>query len=363
MTMLIFMKKLKHYMTKHLGEYIRKHKVTSVILAVVILIIGMMYGIATWYIQTAKSQPMELGVSFIPDYAASLGVDPQKNMDALLDIGVKHFRLVSYWSDGEPAPGQYDFSQLDWQFKKAEAKKAKITLTLGMRQPRWPECHMPDWAQGQTPEIWNPNLQAYMTKVVERYKNSPSLDKYQLENEYFLKGFGNCEQIAGSMNRGRLISEYGLVKRLDPQHTIMVGRSNNALGFPVGQPQPDQFGISVYKRVWDATLTHRYLEYPFPAWFYGFLAGTQKIFLHKDMAIAELQAEAWAPNNKSIQQIDLAEQNKSLNARRLQARFGYGRATGMREIYLWGSEYWYYRQQVLHDSSLWKVAQDEFAAQ
>ncbi|HSX36657.1 MAG TPA: hypothetical protein VLG13_00845, partial [Patescibacteria group bacterium] len=144
-------------------------------------------------------------------------------------------------------------------------------------------------------------------------------------------------------------------------HQIIVGRSNNALGFPVGQPQPDEFSISVYKRVWDASATHRYIEYPYPAWFYGFLAGTQKIFNHKDMMIGELQAEAWPPNGQSIQNTSLAEQDKSLDAKRLEARFEYGKDTGMRQIELWGAEYWYYRDQILHDPSLWQVAQTEFS--
>ncbi len=76
--------------------------------------------------------------------------------------------------------------------------------------------------------------------------------------------------------------------------------------------------------------------------------------------IGELQAEAWPPGGKTIQQTSLAEQNKSLNAQRLKDRFQYGRATGMREIYLWGAEYWYYRMVKLHDPSLWNVARQEF---
>ena len=86
--------------------------------AVILLLVGSMYGIAQWYIHSEASKPLQMGVSFIPDYAQSLGVDPQQTMDALLNIGVKQFRLVSYWSDMEQTPGQYDFSQLDWQFKK-----------------------------------------------------------------------------------------------------------------------------------------------------------------------------------------------------------------------------------------------------
>src|SRR4051812_10480674 len=91
-------------------------------LALLILSLAGMYGIARWYIHSESHKPLEQGVSFIPDYAKSLGVDPQQTMDNLLGIGVRHFRLVSYWSDMERSPGQYDFSQLDWQFRKAEAK-------------------------------------------------------------------------------------------------------------------------------------------------------------------------------------------------------------------------------------------------
>ncbi|HSX45653.1 MAG TPA: beta-galactosidase [Candidatus Saccharimonadia bacterium] len=335
-------------------------KLSAVVLALVVLMVVMMYGIAQWYIHSERSIPLQQGVSFIPDYAQSLGVNPQKTMDALIGIGVKQFRLVSYWSDGEPQPGYYDFSQLDWEFQKAEATHVKVILTVGLRQPRWPECHAPNWADTSKPASqWQPLLEKYMTAVINRYKGSPSLQSYQLENEYFLQGFGTCT----NFDRQRLISENKLVKSLDPHHPIIIGRSNNSLGFPTGQPQPDEFSVSVYKRVWDAGVTHRYLEYPQPAWFYGFLAGVQKIFLHKDMIVGELQAEAWPPNGQTIQQTSLAEQNKSLDAKRLKDRFQYGRATGMRQIELWGAEYWYYRLTVLHDPSLWNVAKQEFANQ
>jgi len=315
-----------------------------------------MYGIAEWYIHSQASKPLQLGVSFIPDYASSLGLDPQETMDALTGIGVKQFRLVSYWSDAEQTKGSYDFSQLDWQFKKAEKAHAKITLTLGLRQPRWPECHQPDWVAGEPQAVWQPQLENYIRAVINRYKASPSLENYQLENEYFLKGFGICT----NFDRNRLISEYNLVKKADPKHPVIVGRSNNALGIPVGQPQPDLFSISVYKRVWDAGVTHRYLEYPYPAWFYAFLAGTQKIVNHRDMVLGELQAEAWPPNGGNILETSLPEQNKSFNAKRFADRIQYGKATGMRQIDLWGAEYWYYRLKVLHDPSLWNVAKQEF---
>ncbi len=319
--------------------------------------LGTMYGIARWYMATERNKPLLMGTSFIPAYAESLGLDPQQTMDALInDVGVRRFRLVSYWDQLEPEKGKYDFSLLDWQFQKAEAANAKISLSLGLRQPRWPECHVPQWAVGEATDEWQPQLNNFIAAVIERYKDSPSLESYQLENEYFLKAFGMCT----NYDRQRLVNEYNLVKSLDPKRKVIVARSQNAIGIPLGQPQPDEFGISIYKRVWDAAYTHRYLEYPFPAWYYGFLAGTQKIITGRDMIIHELQTEAWPPNGKGITEVSLEEQNKSFNAKRFKDRVQYGKATGMREIYLWGSEYWYYRLTVLNDDSVWKAAKQAF---
>ncbi len=344
--------RLKRYVLRS-----RLRLIAAITAAVILVLVAIMFGIAQWYIHSQRNQPYVQGVTFIPAYAESLGVDPQETMDALIGVGVKHFRLVSYWNQTEPVPGQYDFSLLDWQFKKAEAADAKVILTVGLRQPRWPECHEPNWADTTKPlDTWQPQLERYMSAVINRYKTSPALDSYQLENEYFLKGFGHCKDFS----RSRLVDEFDLVRQLDTKHPIIVGRSNNALGFPAGQPTPDAWGISIYKRVWDAAITKRYLEYPFPSWFYGFLAGTQKLYADKDMIIAELQAEPWPPKGSPITSTTLAEQNKSFNAKRFEDRIKFAEDTGMRGTYYWGAEYWYYRKVVLHDDSVWQVAQATF---
>ncbi len=338
----------------------RWHKFLVWLTVTVLVIIGGMYGIARWYIASQASKPLVLGTSFIPAYAESFGLDPQDTMQAMIDdLGVRHFRLVSYWDQLEPSAGQYNFSLLDWQFAKAEKAGAKITLSIGLRQPRWPECHMPAWAQNEPQSIWQPQLEAFMTQVVNRYKSSPALDSYQVENEYFLKGFGICT----NFDRSRLVAEYNLVKRNDPAHKAIVARSNNALGWPAGEPTPDEYGISIYRRVWDAGVTHRYLTYPYPAWFYAFTAGWEQIMTGRNLMIHELQAETWPPNYQSIQNTSLAEQNKSFNAGMFADRVQYGKNTGMREIYLWGSEYWYYRLVKLHDPSLWDAARQSFSQQ
>ncbi len=340
------------------SKWIKKpfHKAIFIFFFILLTLFTSMYGVAQWYIYSQNNKPTTLGVSFIPDYAKYLGLDPKETYQALLGLNIKEFRLTSYWSDIENTKGTYDFSTLDWEFNLAKQANAKIILTVGLRQPRWPECHIPSWATNEDKSVWQPQLMNLITSVVNRYKDYSNLVSFQVENEYFLKGFGTCTDFS----RDRLVQEYNLVKSLDPNHSIILARSNNAIGMPIGQPKGDEYSISIYKRVWDKTITHRYFEYPFPAWFYGFLAGIQEIFLGKNMIVGELQAEAWPPNGQSIPETSLAEQNKSLDASRLKDRFNYGKATGMKNIILWGGEYWYYREKILNDPSLWNVAKEEY---
>jgi hypothetical protein len=248
--------------------------------------------VSEWYVNKHKNQPLVLGATFIPDYAQSFGLDPMQTLNAMLsDLKLKQVRLVSYWSEIEPTPGKYDFSQLDQEFALANKHGAKVSLSVGLRQPRWPECHEPGWVtiDPNNRQSWEPQLNKFIGTVVHRYKNNPALQDYELENEYFMKVFGECKDF----DRSRLIAEYNLVKGLDTNHHVIVSRSDNWVGVPIGQPTPDEFAISVYKRVWDATFTHRYYEYPLPAKFYAMLAGTEELISGRDMIIHELQAEPW----------------------------------------------------------------------
>jgi hypothetical protein len=334
------------------------HKIFVMLFVLVGLGVGTMYGIARWYIWQQSSKPLVLGATFIPNYAEALGLNPQNTLHAIIgDLGVRHLRFVSYWSDIEPTQGHYNFSTLDWEFAQADAAHAKVSLSVGLRQPRWPECHPPSWVDTTKPDSqWYPALQQFMTAVVNRYKDNPALDSYQLENEYFLKAFGECQ----NFSRSRLVNELALVKSLDSHHTVIISRSNNNIGIPMEAPTPDEYGVSVYKRIW-MPLIGRYVEYPYPAWFYAFLAGASEIWQGKNMVIHELQAEPWPPHGEPITQTSIDVENQSLSPERLKGRFMYGEATGIKQIDLWGAEFWYYRMVKQHDPDLWNVAKQQYS--
>jgi hypothetical protein len=332
------------------------HKAVVLIAMAVVLIITSMYGIAQWYIYSNRQQPVRLGATFIAGYADYLGVDPHETLYATIhDLGVQHLRLVSYWDEIEKQPGTYDFRNLDWQMQMAQDTHVPVSLAIGLRQPRWPECHMPEWALGETKSVWQPQLQQFISAVVNRYKGNPTLESYQLENEFFLTAFGECRDF----DRNRLVAEAAMVKQLDPNHELIISRSNNAVGLPLGKPTPDMFGVSIYKRVWDKTVTHRYYEYPFPAWFYAFLAGAGKIATGKDMIVHELQTEAWLPEGYDIKNAPLSELSKTMNDNRLWHRIEYGKGTGMKTVDMWGVEWWYQMKQLRGQPGLWQTAKDE----
>ncbi len=329
------------------------HTVLIILLSLMAVTTLFFYGVAEWYSHKHRNEPLILGTTFISQYAESFGLDSHKTLEAILkDLNMKRVRLVSYWSDVEPTPGHYDFSKLDWQFKMANKYGARVSLAVGLRQPRWPECHEPKWVDiSSSEDTWKPQLYRYMQAVVERYKNNPALDNYELENEFFMKVFGECK----NFDRNRLVEELKMVKSLDPAHKVEISRSNNWVGFPTGKPTPDEFGISVYKRVWDAAFTHRYFEYPLPPWFYGALAGGGELLTGKPMLIHELQAEPWPPAGMDMIKTPLSEQYKSMNPERLKKRIQYGENTGMRTIDLWGAEWWYWLKVTKHDDRVWQV--------
>ena len=180
-------------------------------LTLIFLIFGMRVA-AFKYQRSASDQDIKFGTTFVSSYAEHLGLEPKDTLNSIVDdLTLKNLRLVSYWSEHEQERGEFDFSDLDWQFKLAEEKGVKISLAIGLRQPRWPECHMPQWALNLSKDEWYPELKVYMNEVVERYKDSPALASYQLENEYFLEAFGQCTDFS----RDRLVEEFNLVKGLD----------------------------------------------------------------------------------------------------------------------------------------------------
>lgn len=327
----------------------RLSRTQSVLCIIVLVLLGAISLLQFWPIRTTTNY----GVSFSSKYARELNIDPQYALSAMLgELKVKHVRLMSYWDEHEQTRGRYDFSELDWQFSKAAEHGAQISLSIGLRQPRWPECHAPEWAKSLNQTERNVVLQKYIDAVVLRYRNSPSLESWQLENEALNTAFGKCTD----HDRERIQSEYKRVKQLDPNHPIIMNLSDQH-GLPVAQPVPDTYGMSIYRVFYNKLIYRGYITYPTPIWYHRLRKLLVEKIHNKPIIIHELQLEPWGPY--SIPEMSVAEQNKSMGTKQMEKNIKFAKKIGVSKTYLWGAEWWYWRKEVLKDNSIWETVKNE----
>jgi len=283
-------------------------------------------------------------MSSVNTYGASVSIKQCRNFKiddiaviraALSELGLKRFRLMSYWDEHEKIQGEYDFARLDAQIKTITKQGGEITLCLGARQPRWPESHWPAWTKSMAKAQRNRALLNFIRTVVERYKHHTCIVSYQLENEALLKNFGQN----GDFDRNRLRREYALIKELDP-HRPIVMTTSTSWGIPLRRPIPDIVGFSFYR------ITHNkgaYRKSIYQPWIFKFRTALIKYLWHRPCFIHELQAEPWGPAN--IWDMGKTEQAKSMDIEILKLNIAAVSASTLYPIDMWGLEWWYWCRQ------------------
>lgn len=291
------------------------------------------------------------GASFSLHRCTEFGLDKQAVLQAALtELNLRRFRLMSYWNIHESEPGRYNFDELDWQLDMLAEHGATASLCLGKRQPRWPECHMPEWASQLPKAEWYAALFAYIEVVVRRYKDHPALSSWQLENEALLKTFGHCPD--QDYSHTRLRHEFELVKRLDPKHPVVMTLSDS-WGLPWHQPKPDAYAMSLYRQNFNKG---RYNYSTRPSAFYRARAALTQLLKRRPVFIHELQAEPWP--HMPITEMPLEEQLKLMNPERLKENMVFGLSTALRPLDLWGLEWWYWLRQEHDYHALWLTVHD-----
>ncbi|MGC8775857.1 MAG: beta-galactosidase [Minisyncoccia bacterium] len=273
------------------------------------------------------------GITFSETYAKSLGLDSKKvYLDILNELKVKKLRLVAYWNLIETQKNNFNFDYLDFQIKEAEKRNAEVVLAVGYRVPRWPECHLPEWTKNLPPEDFEKELLNYLKIIIERYKNSPTIKIWQVENEPFLTVFGNCP----APNKNLFEKELSYVKNLDPSRPILITDSGELSFWLNTSGKSEIFGTTLYRFVWNKYTG--FMKHYFPPFFYTLRAWlVEKFSPTKKVIIAELQAEPWIPNSS----YSLNDQAKIFSVQNLKNNINFAKKTGLSEIYLWGAEWWY----------------------
>jgi len=291
-----------------------------------------------------KVIPPEYGVTFSQPYAQSLGLEWKKvYVESLTDLNVKLLRLSAYWNSVEPKQGEFFYDDLDFQVEQAEAHGVKVILGIGKRLPRWPECHVPDWANGLSEDSQRQALLAYMENTVLRFKSNPAITTWQVENEPFLGSFGPCPPL----DPGFLDKEIALVKKLDPSRPILITDSGELNFWIEAGRRGDIFGSTYYRYIYSDRLKRYWTNFYFPSWFYRFKGGMVRLLNPgKPIILAELEAEPWT--TKGILSTSLDEQFKTMSLNNFRTITRLAGRTGFSPQYLWGLEWWYWMKTQGH---------------
>jgi len=301
-------------------------------------------------------QDTKFGITFSRVQAEGFGLDWQETyIDILDDLGVKYLRLSAYWSDINPAMGEYNFEILDWQIEEAKKRDVSILLAIGRKLPRWPECHIPEWASGLSREDQNSVVLDMLEVVIARYKNEPAIWAWQVENEPLFP-FGICPP----QDREFFEEEVLFVRSLDSSRAIITTDSGELSFWIASGSQGDIFGTTMYKVVRGKGIG--LFTYDFvPAAFYRKKAAILKKLLPnlEDIIVVELQAEPWTAGI-AVNVDTLDKQFKLFGLGRFQDHIQYARDVGYSQTYLWGVEWWAWLNKEAGHPEFWEEAKKLF---
>ncbi len=320
-----------------------------------ILLVG--FGLYILAIAVPTKQ-LELGVTFSERYARELGVDPKVVFEkSLSELNIKRIKLPVYWDETELEPGQYDFTKTDGYLEMAKPYQTEILLSVGYKQPRWPECFAPEWTTKLTDEQFQQKIVEFVTATVKHYQSYEQIKYWQIENEPLL-AWGDCPKMA-RLTPELLAKEVAAVRAID-QRPIVLTDSGELRSWVDAMKPSDIFGFSLYRTVHNPIFG--LVDYPLPPIYYQLKATISKIILGKssNVWITELQTEPWSVTGAPLPEVELSEQRRVFPVNRMNEHVNFARETGFDRAYLWGVEWWYYMVQQ-NDSSYWQSAKQIFS--
>lgn len=316
------------------------HKTTLIVLAIIAVLILLVFLLA----QKDAPEKIQYGMSFNTPYAGELGLDWKETYDAIVDeLGVRHLRLAAHWPMVEPINDVYNFTELDYQVQKAEDVGAEVIFAVGRRLPRWPECHIPQWARDLTEEERQQQVLDYVTVVINRYKDSPAITYWQIENEPYLEVFAKYH--CGEFDEEFFIKEVAHFRSLDDTRPFLITDSGNLGTWRGPYKHGDAFGTSVYVHFWNPELGQ--FRTVLSPWFYRVKANVMRLLYgEKETMLIELSAEPWLL--EPIVNVDIDIQYSRMDLKKFEDILEYAEGTHFEKQYLWGAEWWYWLHKQGH---------------
>lgn len=262
-----------------------------------------------------------------------------------------------YWQEVEPEPGRFYWDAIDWQLQEAAKANITVTLTIGQRAPRYPECFSPDWTHNLDDDQFKAALFDLIRHSVERFKDHVSLEAWQVENEPLAAQYWglNCRNLTHLV-----ADEIEWVRSLDPKHPIVVTYFSSVPRMVSQLRGTLKFGADIIA----ATVFDK-LYYKSPVW-NGYiellnlgLLSPMSLTQQRSIAeahnqtfwVIELQAEPWGPD--AIVAMTPQQAYDSISPERLHHLVTRVVNSGTSRIYFWGAEWWLAEKQIHHNSRMW----------
>lgn len=297
------------------------------------------------------------GITFSSIRAQELGFNPPDLLRTILaDLHPDKVRIPAYWSELEPEQDQFDFTMIDSLLNEAKLQQGtEVVVVLGKKQPRWPECHQPQWVNSLAPEQQEQVTLNMISKTVSHLKNSKAITAWQIENEPYFQYGPECPVTSKSLYE----TELATVRQLDSRPLIATDSGEKGMWINAAWSGADILGTTMYREVYHDK-KGKYLTYPLPGWTYNIKAGLVKLLTGADEVIGvELQAEPWLiVSNPTVTAKE--EQLKHMNEDIFRNNIEYAAKVGLPENYLWGAEWWYWMQKEHSDSTMVNAAKELF---
>jgi uncharacterized membrane protein len=345
---------LTKFLPSLIREDMRPGKVIEKITATLLIVTGLaMLGIQRHYesLPLPAASEVTWGVTFSELMAKDLKLDTGETLNAIIkDLKPEGIRLCAYWDRIEKRKRQYDFRSLDAQMQIAAKAKVPVILAMGQKSPRWPECHIPEWANPEK------DLLPYIAQVIKRYRGYKNILYWQVENEPFLH-FGDCKRA----NKKLIESEIATVHSLDPERKILLTDGGEFGDWYRAAKRGSIFGTTLYRKVYSRFLGQ--ITYPITPEIYPLKRDIIKYLTNKpdqNFIIIELGTEPWG--NKQIIDMTLNEQLENFSVSDFKDNIDYALKCRFDTYYLWGAEWWYYLKKKKGINGYWNYAAEIFQA-
>ena len=282
---------------------------------------------------------IRFGITFSHTHLNFLKIPINDALDLALEMGFSHLRLGSYWQEVEKNKGVYNFSKLEDLLNRCEKTEQKVIMNVGVKSPRWPEFYWPRYLKEKNfnNSETRKRILLFVEKLVRTLKKYSCITHWQVENEPL--DLSGPENLAIPIDF--LIEEVKLVRKLDNRPIILTLWANDLESrqlFLDVSSISNVIGLDLYyKQFMKSGKGKSFYEGPRTS--DDYLREIVKTS-SKEVIITELQAEPWEKDEKGY----LSKNPESISPKLLESNLKKASSLGVREIILWGFEYWYYQK-------------------